>query len=383
MPHPIYAFLKDLLRQPSITPNDADCMALISAQLAETNATIRELAIKDTKNLLVSHGNGTPHIVFVGHTDVVPPGDINAWQSDPFTPTERDGFLYARGAADMKSGVAAMTLAFKAAITQHPNHSGTLSLLLTSDEEGSGDNGIKAVMAKLSAEKGHFDYAIVGEPTCKNALGDTARNGRRGSLNLNLTIHGQQGHVAYPEQIKNPIHGLGQIIAEISAIEWDKGNANFPPTSCQFSNISGGTGAENVAPATASAMLNWRFNTEQTEAGIKARVTGIIEAICRKQHLSASYQWRLSGEPFATNNQDLMHALAAAVKSATGKDLLFNTAGGTSDARFMAKYGAATVEFGPCNATIHKIDECVKMSDLEPLVAIYTQTLENLWRALN
>lgn len=377
-----HALLTDLLARASITPNDAGCMDSITAILAPLGINCRRIDIANTANLYASHGSGAPHICYVGHTDVVPPGEDSDWSSPPFTPSERDGKLYARGAADMKAGVAAMTIAFAELIAAHPTHSGTLSLLLTSDEEAEATDGIQAVLPRLAAENIQINYAIVGEPTAAQHLGDTARNGRRGSLNLKLTIEGTQGHVAYPEQIKNPIAGLAAILAEIDSITWDNGNAHFPATSCQISNIHGGTGAENVVPERASAQINWRYNTEQSEAGIKTRITAIIERHCAIRGLRAEAIWRLSGEPFATNNHVLMTALADASHQHTGHELRYNTAGGTSDARFMAKHGADTVEYGVCNASIHKIDEHIELKDLEPLTAIYRDTVRNLWAAL-
>lgn len=373
------ALLLDLLSRPSITPDDAGCMEAIAAVLSPHGIDCRRIDIETTANLYASHGSGSPHICFVGHTDVVPPGELSDWTSPPFTPTERGGKLYARGAADMKSGTAAMTAAFARLIAANPQHRGTLSLLLTSDEEGTADCGIQAVLPRLQAEGVHFDYAIVGEPTAAVRLGDTARCGRRGSLNLHLTIRGIQGHVAYPEQINNPIAALAQILADISAIAWDNGNAQFPPTSCQISNIQAGTGAENVVPERAFAMLNWRYNTEQTEAGIKAAVDAVIQRTIDKTGVQADCRWRLSGEPFATQNAILMNAVADASRRHTGISLTFNTAGGTSDARFMAKYGADTVEYGPCNASIHKIDEHVALDALEPLAAVYFDAVKHLW----
>lgn len=373
--------LVNLLSEPSVSPDDHGCLNYITAILEPQGIDCRRIDIETTSNLFASHGTGAPHICFVGHTDVVPAGNWDDWTSPPFTPTERDGKLYARGAADMKSGVAAMTVAFAELIASHPNHIGTLSLLLTSDEEAEATYGVQAVLPVLEREGIKIDYAIVGEPTSKNYLGDTARNGRRGSLNLSLTVRGAQGHVAYPENIKNPIHGLGEMITQIAAIEWDCGNQYFPATSCQVSNIHAGTGAENVVPERAHAQINWRYNTEQTEAGIKARVTALVNDICQHKGLTAELSWRLSGEPFATNNDTLMTALANASKKHTGHSLTFNTAGGTSDARFMAKHGADTVEYGPSNATIHKIDEYVLIADLEPMKNVYRDTILNLWSA--
>lgn len=382
-PTEIRSLFEDLLKKPSITPNDAGCMEIIEQYLNDLNIQVQYFDLNQTRNLWITHGQGKPVIAFVGHTDVVPTGDISLWHSPPFEPTEKEGYIYGRGASDMKSGVATMVGAFKALCSQQPEHQGTLALLLTSDEEGIADDGIQAVLPLLEKNNIRIDYSIVGEPTSSEILGDTARNGRRGSLNLKLIIHGKQGHVAYPDTINNPIHGLGKIISEISQITWDHGNHDFPPTSCQFSNIEAGTGAENVVPSSAMAMLNWRFNTQQTEASIKKRITAIVGKITQELQLKAEYQWRLSGNPFSTQNQNLMLSLAKAVESVRGIDLIFNTAGGTSDARFLAQYGAETIEFGPSNKTIHKTNECIHADDLYPLAKIYEQTIINLWKSLS
>ncbi len=382
MTHPVYALLDRLLRRPSITPDDCGCMEIITAFLGETHAICRRMDIGDTANLWVTHGDEKPLICFAGHTDVVPPGEPNDWKFDPFRPTRHNGKLYARGAADMKSGVAAMSCALRELIAETPDHPGTLAMLLTSDEEGTAVNGIQAVLPRLRKEGITPDFAIVGEPTAHTVLGDTARNGRRGSLNLTLTIHGKQGHLAYPQQIKNPIHGLGRIIAAIKAIEWDQGDRNFAATTCQFSNLRSGTGAENVAPASATAMLNWRFNTQHTEKSIRERSERLIASIVAGLGLDAEYDWRLSGEPFLSENRQLMRALADAIEHHCARKVVFNTAGGTSDARFLAQYGAESIEFGPCNATIHQIDEHVAINDLEPMANIYRDTVANLWQVV-
>lgn len=381
MTHPVHALLDTLLRRPSITPDDHGCMEIITAFLGDSGAACRRIDIGDTANLWVTHGSGKPVICFVGHTDVVPPGAADDWICDPFRPTRRNGKLYARGAADMKSGVAAMCCALRELICKTADHPGTLALLLTSDEEGIATNGIQAVLPRLQAEGVTVDLAIVGEPTAQAVLGDTARNGRRGSLNLTLTIHGRQGHLAYPRQIRNPIHGLGRIIAAIDAIEWDAGDRNFAPTSCQFSNLRSGVGVENVAPAAATAMLNWRFNTKQTEKSIRGRTERLVTRITAELGLDVEYDWRLSGAPFVTDNARLLGALAEAIERHCAREVVFNTAGGTSDARFLAQYGADSVEFGPCNATIHQVDEHVRIDDLEAMTDIYRDTVVNLWRS--
>ena len=271
-----------------------------------------------------------------------------------------------------------MTVALeRLAATPHP---GTLALLLTSDEEGDGTHGSKAVLAQLAAEGIHIDYSLVGEPSTAARLGDRARHGRRGSLHLHLTLHGKQGHVAYPANVRNPIHALGAVIARLAATRWDDGNAHFPPTSFQVSNLAAGNGAENVVPATASCKANWRYNTEHNQASLQAQATALIEETLQESGIHAEYQWKLSGEPFLTENAALIAALRAAVATHTGETLQLDTGGGTSDARFLAQYGAATIEFGPDSATLHQIDEHVPVADLAPLAAIYEDTVRNLWR---
>ena len=374
--NPTLDLLQELIRRPSITPDDAGCQALIAARPQAAGFIIRHLRLADTDNLWATHGTGPPLVAFPGHTDVVPPGDEASWISPPFAPTIRDGKLYGRGAADMKAGVAAMTVALER-LTTEP-HPGTLALLLTSDEEGDGTHGTKAVLAQLAQEGVHIDYSIVGEPSTAARLGDHARNGRRGSLHLHLTLHGKQGHVAYPANVRNPIHALGAVIARLAATRWDDGNAHFPPTSFQVSNLAAGTGAENVVPATASCKANWRYNTEHDAASLQAQATALIEETLQNSGIRAEYQWKLSGEPFLTENAALIAALHAAVATHTGETLQLDTGGRTSDARFLAKYGAATVEFGPDSAPLHQIDEHVAVADLASLAAIYEDPVRNL-----
>ena len=378
--NPTLDLLQELIRRPSVTPDDAGCQTLIAARLQAAGFTTRHLRIGDTDNLWATHGSGAPLVAFAGHTDVVPPGDLAAWTSPPFTPTIRDGKLYGRGAADMKAGVAAMTVALEAlAAAPHP---GTLALLLTSDEEGDATNGTQAVLARLAEEGTRIDYCLVGEPSTAARLGDRARHGRRGSLNLHLTLHGKQGHVAYPANVRNPIHALGAVIARLAATRWDDGNAHFPPTSFQVSNLTAGTGAENVVPATANCKANWRYNTAHDAASLQAQATALIAETLQGSDIRAEYQWKVSGEPFLTENAALIAALRAAVAAHTTQTLQLDTGGGTSDARFLAKYGAATIEFGIDSATLHQIDEHVPVADLAPLTAIYADSVRNLWQQL-
>lgn len=374
--------LKTLIARPSITPDDAGCQQILCDLLAPHGFTCRHIPLGDTQNLFATHGSGAPLIAFAGHTDVVPPGDPADWTSPPFEPTERGGMIYGRGASDMKSGVAAMTLALKQLAAQYPDHPGTLALLVTSDEEGTATHGIQAVLPILRDEGIHLDYCIVGEPTAHAHLGDTARNGRRGSLTLTLTIHGIQGHVAYPEKVKNPVHTLAAIMAELAQTHWDSGNAHFPPTSMQISNIRAGTGADNVVPARAQAVINWRFNTEHSAQSLQTHTEALIAAHAAQHGCQYECHWFLSGNPFVTEPGILTEAVAEASAQHTGQPLVFNTAGGTSDARFIAQYGTATVEYGGCNATIHKVDECVPKGETEQLAAIYRDSVIRLWQKL-
>lgn len=378
--NPTLDLLQDLIRRPSITPEDAGCQQLIGERLRAAGFTVRHIRLGDTDNLWATHGNGTPLVAFAGHTDVVPPGDEALWQSPPFTPTIRDGNLYGRGAADMKAGVAAMTVALECLAATA--HNGTLALLLTSDEEGDGIHGTQAVLQQLREEGTHIDYAIVGEPSCRAQLGDQARHGRRGSLHLHLTIHGKQGHVAYPANARNPIHALAAVIHRLTATVWDSGNAHFPPTSFQVSNITGGSGAENVVPASAACKMNWRYNNQHHSGHLQQKTIALIEPLMEERETRAEYQWKLAGEPFLTDNTALMQALRSAVARHCGTGLDYDTGGGTSDARFLAKGGTATIEFGPVGSSLHQIDEHVRVADLAPLAAIYEDTVRELWQRL-
>ena len=378
--NPTLDLLHDLIRRPSITPDDAGCQQLIGARLQAAGFTVRHLRLGDTDNLWATHGSGAPLVAFAGHTDVVPPGDETLWQSPPFTPTLRDGNLYGRGAADMKAGVAAMTVALER-LAAAP-HSGTLALLLTGDEEGDGTYGTRAVLQQLHDEGTRIDYALVGEPSCHAQLGDRARHGRRGSLHLHLTIHGKQGHVAYPENARNPIHALAAVIQRLGTTVWDNGNAHFPPTSFQVSNIAGGSGAENVVPATAACKMNWRYNNEHHSGHLQQKTIALIEPLMAERETRAEYRWKLSGEPFLTANTALKQALRSAVARHCGIALDYDTGGGTSDARFLAKSGAAVIEFGPVNKSIHQTDEHIRIADLAPLAAIYEDTVHELWRRI-
>ncbi len=357
----------ELIRRRSLTPDDAGCQALIGARLAAAGFSIEHLRFGAVDNLWATHGEGAPVLVFLGHTDVVPAGPPAAWTTPPFEPTLRDGHLYGRGAADMKSGVAAMVVALEEFVRAHADHAGTLALLLTSDEEGEAIDGVRRV-ARLFGERGQrIDACLVGEPSSKARLGDLIRVGRRGSLTGRLTVHGVQGHVAYPDQALNPVHAFAPALAELAATHWDDGNQAFPPTSFQVSNLGAGTGADNVIPGELRAVFNFRYGTASTAASLRERT----EVILRGHDLDYTLDWWLSGEPFATGPGPLRAAVVAAIGEHCGLQPEQSTGGGTSDGRFIAPLGAEVVEFGPINATIHKVDECVALDDLARLPRIY------------
>lgn len=357
----------ELIRRRSLTPDDAGCQALIGARLAAAGFSIEHLRFGAVDNLWATHGEGAPVLVFLGHTDVVPTGPPAAWTTPPFEPTLRDGYLYGRGAADMKSGVAAMVVALEEFARAHADHAGTLALLLTSDEEGEAIDGVRRV-ARLFGERGQrIDACLVGEPSSKARLGDLIRVGRRGSLTGRLTVHGVQGHVAYPDQALNPVHAFAPALAELAATHWDDGNQAFPPTSFQVSNLGAGTGADNVIPGELRAVFNFRYGTASTAASLRERT----EVILRGHDLDYTLDWWLSGEPFATGPGPLRAAVVAAIGEHCGLQPEQSTGGGTSDGRFIAPLGAEVVEFGPINATIHKVDECVALDDLARLPRIY------------
>ncbi len=357
----------DLIRRASITPDDAGCQALIASRLAGAGFAIEHLRYGDVDNLFATHGEGDPVLVFLGHTDVVPPGPLDAWTSPPFEPTIRDGRLYGRGAADMKSGVAAMTLALEAFVRANPSHAGTVALLLTSDEEGIAEHGVRRVAEELRRRGQRIDWCVVGEPSSRERLGDLIRVGRRGSLTGRLRVRGVQGHVAYPDRALNPIHALAPALAELAGTEWDRGDEAFPRTSFQISNLNAGTGADNVIPGTLEAVFNFRFGVASTAASLRERV----EAILNRHDVDFAIEWRLSGEPFLTREGALRAAVVAAVAEHCGIAPEASTGGGTSDGRFIAPLGAEVVELGPVNASIHKIDEAVALDELEQLPKLY------------
>jgi succinyl-diaminopimelate desuccinylase len=366
--------LTDLIRRESVTPNDAGCQDLIANRLTPLGFVDERLDFADTQNIYLKRGTAKPLFVFLGHTDVVPTGKIESWDSPPFEPTIRDGQLYGRGAADMKGGITCFITAVERFIAKYPDHQGSIAILLTSDEEGIATNGVVKVVEVLEQRNEKIDWCLVGEPSSDKKIGDVIRVGRRGSLNGKLTVFGVQGHVAYPELADNPIHRLAPALQELSAEVWDNGNQFFPPTSLQVSNINGGTGAENVIPATVEVQFNIRFSTELTEQTIKQR----IQAIFDKHGLNYEIVWRLSGNPFLTASGALIEAAHAAIKTVTGLDTLDDTGGGTSDGRFIAPTGAEVLELGALNASIHKINEHIGVADLDVLSDIYEQILVNL-----
>jgi succinyl-diaminopimelate desuccinylase len=367
---------RELIRRRSLTPDDAGCIGLIADRLARSSFTCTPLRYDDTLNLWATHGRGDPVLVWLGHVDVVPTGPEDAWASPPFEPTVRDGRLFGRGAADMKSGVAAMVVALERFVAAHPDHAGTVALLLTSDEEGPTNlNGVRRVAQHFRATSQRIDWCVVSEPSSRETLGDLIRVGRRGSLSLKLTVKGIQGHVAYPEKARNPIHAVAPALAELAATRWDAGNADFPPTSFQVSNIHGGTGALNVIPGTVLVDANFRFGTASSAESLRQRV----EAIHDRHGLDCALAWKLSGEPFhAPAGGRLREAVIDACRAVCGVEPEPSTGGGTSDGRFIAPLGAEVVEVGPVNATIHKVDECVALADLERLPDLYLAIAERL-----
>jgi succinyl-diaminopimelate desuccinylase len=365
----------ELIRRVSVTPEDAGCQSLIAERLARVGFAIERLHYGPVENLWATHGRGNPVFVFLGHTDVVPSGPPEQWRSPPFEPALRDGRLYGRGAADMKSGVAAMTLALAEFAAARPAHRGTVALLLTSDEEGPLNlDGVRRVAEEFRRREQRIDYCVVGEPSSAARLGDVVRVGRRGSLSGTLTVRGVQGHVAYPAQVRNPIHLAAPALAELAATRWDEGNAEFPPTSFQISNLHAGTGALNVVPGTLEARFNFRYCTASTAASLRER----SEAILRRHGLDFAVTWELSGEPFLTRAGALREAVRAAVRETCGIEPKADTGGGTSDARFIAPLGAEVVEVGPVNASIHQIDEHIALDELELLPRLYRRIVERL-----
>jgi succinyl-diaminopimelate desuccinylase len=365
---------KDLIACRSVTPADGGALALIASRLSAAGFTCERLDRGAVGNLWARHGSSAPVICLAGHVDVVPPGPLEQWTSDPFIPTERDGLLYGRGAADMKAGVAAMVTAAER-VASGARERGSLAILLTSDEEGDAVDGTATVVSTLTARGETIDACIIGEPTSTERFGDTIKNGRRGSLNGKLRVHGQQCHIAYPERGRNPIHDAARVLSELVSVEWDRGNEYFQPTSFQISNVHAGTGASNIIPGTVDVAFNFRFSPESSASALQARMRDILDG----HRLHGDVEWTLIGEPFLTPRGALVDALTAAVKSIAGIEPSLSTTGGTSDGRFLVHLAREVVEFGPLNDSIHKIDEHVRLADLEPLSVIYERTIRQLW----
>ncbi len=368
------ALLKDLVRRASITPDDAGCQELLAARLASIGFRCETMVFGEVTNLWARRGSDGPVLCFAGHTDVVPPGPLEKWHSDPFEPVEKDGMLYGRGAADMKSGLAAMVVALESYVADNPEHAGSLAMLITSDEEGKARDGTLRVVEALRARGEHIDWCVLGEPSSQQQLGDTVRIGRRGSLSGILTVRGVQGHVAYPQLADNPIARFAPVLSELYATEWDNGNEYFPPTSFQVVDLRAGVGFPNVTPGQLDARFNFRYSTVWTHETLKARV----EDIFGRHNLDYELRWHLSGEPFLTQPGKLVDAVVAAVKEFTGGEPELSTGGGTSDGRFIAPAGTDVVELGPVNASIHKVDEHVRLDDVVTLAGMYRRVIDTL-----
>jgi succinyl-diaminopimelate desuccinylase len=364
----------DLLSRRSNTPEDAGCQELMISRLEKMGFKIERMRFGEVDNLWARRGTEGPLLVFAGHTDVVPTGPLDQWHSDPFVPTIRDGMLYARGAADMKTSLAAFITSIEEFVAAHPDHDGSIGLLITSDEEGIAVDGTVKVVEALQARNELIDYCIVGEPTSNKQVGDMIKNGRRGSLSGKLVAKGIQGHIAYPHLVKNPIHMVSPAIAELAKTVWDEGNEYFPPTSWQISNMNGGTGATNVVPGEVEILFNFRFSTASTVDGLKSKVHAILD----KHGVEYDLEWELSGKPYQTPKGTLVEAISGAIEQAYGITPELSTSGGTSDGRFIADICPQVIEFGPLNATIHKLNECVGVADIEPLKDTYRITMEKL-----
>ncbi|EMB4111000.1 succinyl-diaminopimelate desuccinylase [Serratia nevei] len=370
---PVIELAQQLIKRPSLSPNDEGCQQLMIDRLQAIGFTVEAMDFEDTQNFWAWRGEGQT-LAFAGHTDVVPTGDEKRWDNPPFEPAIRDGMLYGRGAADMKGSLAAMVVAAERFVAANPNHQGRLAFLITSDEEASATHGTVKVVETLMARNERLDYCLVGEPSSTERVGDVVKNGRRGSITANLHIHGVQGHVAYPHLADNPVHRAMPALNELVAIEWDRGNEFFPPTSMQIANVQAGTGSNNVIPGDLYVQFNFRFSTELTDAMIKQRVEELLE----RHQLNYSIEWRLSGQPFLTSRGVLVDAVVNAVEHYSELTPQLLTTGGTSDGRFIAQMGAQVVELGPVNATIHKVNECVNAADLQLLSRMYQRIMEQL-----
>ena len=364
--------LCDLIRRRSVTPDDAGCQALLNERLTNLGFTCETMQFNDVTNLWARRGISSPVLCFAGHTDVVPPGDEKQWTTDPFEPTFKDGLLYGRGSADMKSGLAAMVVAIEEFIGSHPDYEGSIALLITSDEEGRARDGTLKVIEALTARDEPIDWCVLGEPSSQNELGDIVRVGRRGSLSGMLTVNGVQGHVAYPQLASNPIRSFAPVLAELHDIVWDDGNEFFPPTSFQVVDVRAGIGAPNVTPGELSARFNFRYSTEWTHESLQEKVHAVFDA----HQIDYELNWHLSGKPFLTDPGKLINAVSQAVTEHTGNAPELSTGGGTSDGRFISPAGVDVVELGPVNASIHKIDEHVKVEDVITLTSMYRRIME-------
>ena len=365
----------ELIRRPSVTPDDEGCQELMMTRLANAGFAIERMRIEEVENFWARHGTDGPVLCFAGHTDVVPTGPLQGWQHQPFNALiDDEGMLCGRGAADMKGSLASMIIAVERFVADHPGHKGAITFLITSDEEGPAQHGTRAVVERLRARNERLDWCIVGEPSSSTLLGDVVKNGRRGSLGATLTVRGKQGHVAYPQLAKNPIHLAAPALAELAAEHWDAGNDFFPPTSFQISNLNSGTGATNVIPGELTAIFNFRFSTESTVEGLQQRVAAILD----RHGLDWHIDWALSGLPFLTEPGELLGAVAASIQQVTGRTTQPSTTGGTSDGRFIATLGTQVVELGPVNATIHQVNERILASDLDLLTEVYYQTMVRL-----
>ncbi|KLV05924.1 succinyl-diaminopimelate desuccinylase [Photobacterium aquae] len=369
---PVISLAKDLISRQSVTPEDAGCQDVMIARLEQLGFTIETMVFEDTTNLWARRGSEAPLFVFAGHTDVVPAGNPDKWHTPPFEPTIIDGYLHGRGAADMKGSLACMIVAIERFLAEHPDHKGSIALLITSDEEGPFINGTTRVIDTLEARNEKIDMCIVGEPSSTREVGDVVKNGRRGSITGDVVVKGIQGHVAYPHLADNPVHRAMPALAELAATTWDNGNAYFPPTSFQIANLSAGTGASNVIPGEFHVQFNFRFSTELTVDDIKRKVHSVLDA----HGLDYELKWTFSGHPFLTDKGTLLEAVVSAIEEVNHQQPELLTTGGTSDGRFIARTGAQVVELGPVNATIHKVNECVKVADLEKLTDMYKKVLE-------
>lgn len=371
------ALTRELIARRSVTPEDGGCQELLAARLARLGFAIEPIRRGNVANLWARRGSASPLFCFAGHTDVVPTGPLEQWLSDPFVPSEREGKLFGRGAADMKTSIAAFVVAVEDFLKKQSSHKGSIALLITSDEEGTAVDGTARVVELLKGRSERIDYCLVGEPTCASKLGDTIKNGRRGSLSGALRVKGMQGHIAYPHLAKNPVHLAAPALAELVATEWDSGNSHFPPTTWQISNIHGGTGAANIIPGEMKVLFNFRFSTASSPEELKRRVNSILD----RHGVDYELDWSLSGMPYLTPSGKLVDVLSAAIREVTAVAPEVNTTGGTSDGRFIADICSEVVEFGPVNASIHKLNEHVELAAIEPLREIYLRVLSRLLAA--